>query len=92
MTAKTQKIASSRDPNPILGDVTFYGRLIDIIELDYSLGNKVTLFKCQRMSRSGVRKEKDCTIVNFTKLMGDFDPFISSQEEQVLYVQDLKNK
>ncbi|XP_062075803.1 uncharacterized protein LOC133779922 [Humulus lupulus] len=93
MTAKTQSFASSRDPNPIFGEVTFYGILTDIIELDYSSGNRVVLFKCDWISRSGVKEEKDCTRVNFSKLMHEDEPFIlASQAEQVMYVEDLKHK
>ncbi|XP_062081301.1 uncharacterized protein LOC133786101 [Humulus lupulus] len=92
MTAKTQSFASSRDPNPVFGEVTFYGILTDIIELDYSLGNRVVLFKCDWISRSGIKKEKDCTRVNFSKLMREDEPFIlASQAEQVMYVEDLKH-
>ncbi|XP_062094325.1 uncharacterized protein LOC133800383 [Humulus lupulus] len=92
MTAKTQSFASSRDPNPDFGEVTFYRILTDIIELDYSLGNRVVLFKCDWISRSGIKKEKDCTRVNFSKLMREDEPFIlASQSEQVMYVEDLKH-
>lgn len=93
MTAKTQSFASNRDPNPIYGDVTFYGILTDIIELDYSLGNRVVLFKCDWISTSGIKKEKDCTRVSFSKLMHNDEPFILAyQAEQVMYVEDLKHK
>ncbi|KAM6597102.1 hypothetical protein CsatA_007626 [Cannabis sativa] len=92
MTAKTQSFASSSDPNPVFGDVTFYGVLTDIIELDYSSGNRVVLFKCDWISRSGIKKEKDCTRVNLSKLMREDEPFIlASQAEQVMYVEDLKH-
>ena len=93
MTTKTQSISSSRDQNHIFGDVTFYGILTDIIELDYSSGNRVVLFKCNQIIRSGIKKEKDCTIVNISRLMNDNEPFIlASQAKQLMYVEDLKNK
>ena len=76
MTTKTQSFSSSRDQNLIFGEVTFYGILIDVIELDYSSGNRVILFKCNWMTRIGIKKEKDCTIVNISKLMNDNEPFI----------------
>ena len=46
VTAKTSSFASVKDKNPILGDVSYFGRLTDVIELDYYGGRKVTLFKC----------------------------------------------
>ena len=93
MIAKTQSFASSKDPNPIFGDVTFYGILTDIIELDYSSGKHIVLFKCDWISRSGIKKEKDCTRVDFSKLMREDEPFIlASQAEQVMYVEDLEHK
>ncbi|XP_060969762.1 uncharacterized protein LOC133036989 [Cannabis sativa] len=93
VTAKTQSFSSSRDPNPIFGDVTFFGILTDIIELDYCSGNRAVLFKCDWISSSGIKKEKDCTRVNLTKLIREDEPFIlASQAEQVMYVEDLKHE
>ncbi|XP_062080492.1 uncharacterized protein LOC133785257 [Humulus lupulus] len=87
MTAKTQSFASSRDPNPVFGEVTFYGILTDIIVLDYSLGNRVVLFKCDWISRSGIKKEKDCTRVNFSKLMREDEQFILASQAEQSYLQ-----
>ncbi|XP_062075345.1 uncharacterized protein LOC133779394 [Humulus lupulus] len=93
MIAKTQSFASSRDPNLVFEEVTFYGMLTDIIELDYSSENHVLLFKCDWVSRSGVKKENDCTRVNFSRLLRDNEPFIlASQAEQVMYIEDLKHE
>ena len=44
LTANTQSYASSRDKNPVNGEVTFYGVLTDIIELRYSNDFKYMLF------------------------------------------------
>ena len=45
------------------------------------------------MSRAGKRQAKDCTLVNFTRLMRDDEPFVlASQVEQVMYVEALKHK
>lgn len=47
LTAKTSSYTKASDANPILGDVTYYGRIIDIIELNYSGKFSVVLFKCE---------------------------------------------
>jgi hypothetical protein len=36
LTVKTSSYASTSDARPVLGDVTYYGSIIDIIELNYS--------------------------------------------------------
>ena len=45
VTTKTSSYATAADANPILGNVTYYGRVIDIIELNY-VKFSVVLFKC----------------------------------------------
>lgn len=91
--AKTRSFSSTRDSNPITGDIIYYGILTDIIELDYLFGKRVVLFKCDWVSNRGKKQEKDCTRVNFNYLMGENEPFIlASQAEQVMYVKDLKHK
>ncbi|XP_052142095.1 uncharacterized protein LOC127761802 isoform X2 [Oryza glaberrima] len=47
LTAKTSSYTKASDATPILGDVTYYGRIIDIIELNYSGKFSVVLFKCE---------------------------------------------
>ena len=47
VTAKTSSYDSARDANPVLRDVTYYGRVIDIVELNYSGQFSVVLFKCE---------------------------------------------
>jgi hypothetical protein len=47
LTAKTSSYASASDARPVLGDVTYYGRIIDIIDLNYSGNFSVVLFKCE---------------------------------------------
>lgn len=69
--AKIKSFPSSRDKILISGDVTFYGILTDIIKFDYSMRNRVVVFKCDWTVKSGIRKEKDCITVNFSKLMSD---------------------
>lgn len=47
LTARTSSYASAGDTNPILGDVIYYGKIVDIIELDYYRKFSVVLFKCE---------------------------------------------
>ena len=46
MTVEESRFTSARDMNPILGHVSYYGVLTDVIELHNLSGNKVILFKC----------------------------------------------
>ncbi|CAH9108107.1 unnamed protein product [Cuscuta europaea] len=87
VTASTPSFASSKDQNPVLGDVTYYGALRDIIELSYHNQGNVVLFKCDWFE-----EEKDdfgLIRVNFKKLCYVNDPFVfPSQVHQVFYVKD----
>jgi hypothetical protein len=47
LIAKTSSYTSARDKNPILGDVMYFGRIVDIIELDYYRKFSLVLFKCE---------------------------------------------
>lgn len=42
--ATTSSFASTRNQNPVLGELTYYGILKRIIELDYRCDQKVVLF------------------------------------------------
>lgn len=44
VTAQTNSYASRSDNNPIIGAVTYYGILKDIIELEYSGSKSVVVF------------------------------------------------
>ena len=46
VTINVSGFASARDMNSISGHVSYYGVLIDVIELHYLSGNRVILFKC----------------------------------------------
>lgn len=97
--AKTSSYASSGDRNPVLGDVAYYGRLVDIVKLKYLGGYSVVLFKCEwcdSTSGRGVKKDEynNYTLVNFSRMTNTGDrledePFIfAAQAEQVYYIQD----
>jgi hypothetical protein len=47
VTAKTSSYSSAGDNKPILGDILYYGRILDIIEIDYYGRFSVVLFKCE---------------------------------------------
>ncbi|KAK1415823.1 hypothetical protein QVD17_31611 [Tagetes erecta] len=67
LDAMTNSFSSARDNNPIVGDVTYFGVLNDIIELEYAVDRKVVLFHCDWIS-NGSRKKQDengFTLLNF---------------------------
>ncbi|KDO41522.1 hypothetical protein CISIN_1g037486mg [Citrus sinensis] len=91
--AKTSSFASVKDKNPILGDVSYFGRLTDVIELDYYGGRKVTLFKCDWVdvnSSRGIKKDElGFTLVNLNSSLNTDELFVlATQAIQVFYVAD----
>ena len=77
--------------------IDFYGVVVDIIELEYLLGNNhVLLFKCDWWNTNGSRgiqidKEWNIISVNISRKWYVDQPFIlASQAAQVFYVEDLK--
>ncbi|KAK0600743.1 hypothetical protein LWI29_018024 [Acer saccharum] len=93
VTAKTSSFASSKDKNPIVGDVSYFGNVVDVVELDYYGGRKVALFKCDWIdinSNRGTKKDElGFTLVNPSCLLKTEEPFIlASQAIQVFYVED----
>jgi hypothetical protein len=94
-TAKTTSFSSAKDKNPAVGDVVYYGRITQIVELNYSNEGHVILFKCDWVKTNGVREleEFGITEVNFNHVHNakdkNYEPFIlASQAKQVYYVQD----
>jgi len=75
-------------------DVTYYGVLTDIIELEYTTGQKVVLFKCKWFDvlsyDRGCKKDKFGFVsVNFSRTIYSNDPFVlTSQIRQVFYVKE----
>ncbi|KAK9071785.1 hypothetical protein SSX86_008214 [Deinandra increscens subsp. villosa] len=95
LEAMTNSFSSARDNNPIVGDVTYYGILNEIIELEYDADKKVVLFHCDWISNGSRKKEDDngFTLLNFEGLKSHNEPFIlASQAQQVFYVADLVDK
>ncbi|XP_069145619.1 uncharacterized protein [Solanum lycopersicum] len=87
LIASTTSFASSKDKNPIAADLTYYGRIVDIVELIYYNYFKVVLFKCD-----WYEVEKDVyglTYVYFNKRCSQEEPFVlASQVHQCFHVQD----
>ncbi|KAH0776339.1 hypothetical protein KY290_007750 [Solanum tuberosum] len=87
LVALTTSFASSKDKNPIAADLTYYGRIVEIVELDYYGYFKVVLFKCD-----WYEVENDTyglTYVYFTKRCSQEEPFVLGyQVHQCFYVQD----
>ncbi|CAA7051762.1 unnamed protein product [Microthlaspi erraticum] len=90
--------ASSRDNNPMAGNVPYYGKLVDIIQLKYYDKFRVVLFKCTwadtRDSRGYRRDGLGNNLVNFSRIIHsgeseEDEPFIlASQARMVYYVED----
>ena len=96
LNASTTSYAIRRDKNPRTRDVTYYGELIDIIEIRYTNDMKFVMFKCNWIDNNvGMKRDEfKFTLVNFNHLLYKEnritdEPFImASQAEQVWYVQD----
>lgn len=54
--ANLRSYASVKDKNPSLGDVYFYGELVDIIEIRYTNDLKFVLFKCEGVDNNKSKK------------------------------------
>ncbi|XP_010451895.1 PREDICTED: uncharacterized protein LOC104734088 [Camelina sativa] len=80
--------ASAKDTSQVVDLVSYYGRIVDIILLDYNVFY-VPLFRCQWAVRgNGVKVEDGFTLVNLNQNQVSFmrDPYIlASQAKQVFY-------
>ncbi|KAL7617786.1 hypothetical protein Lser_V15G02761 [Lactuca serriola] len=99
VTIEGANYASSRDTRPVHSVINYYGKLSDIIELNYSGQIRVVLFKCEWVDiNRGCKKDNGVTLVNFsyrahTGANLTDDPFVlASQVEKVFYVTDPKQK
>nr|KYP57991.1 hypothetical protein KK1_004279 [Cajanus cajan] len=98
----TKSYASSSDNRPMEGLVSYYGKLVDIFELNYHGRFMVTLFKCHWANTTNFRHvRKDAlgfTSINFsnlihTRVKEDDEPYIQASEAQlVYYVEDKKDE
>ncbi|KAL4287934.1 hypothetical protein AHAS_Ahas19G0235800 [Arachis hypogaea] len=85
--SSTVKFRNEKDEDPEVENVTYYGVLKDIPELDYHGHSKYVLFKCDWF-----QSKKDnfgLTLVNFRKPIYENDPFVfATQVRQVYYTED----
>ncbi|CAA7043013.1 unnamed protein product [Microthlaspi erraticum] len=83
--------ASAKDISQVVDLVSYYGRVIDIILIDYNVFY-IPLFKCQWAVRgNGVKVEDGFTLVNLNQNQISFskDPYIlASQAKQIFYSRD----
>jgi Domain of unknown function (DUF4216) len=94
----TNSYASSSDNRPIFASVPYYGKLVDIIELNYHGQFMLTMFKCKwANTTTSLGRRKDALgfeQVNFSRLIhtGELEhhePYIRATEaKMVFYVQD----
>ena len=90
LVAKTVQVSSAKDKNPVECDMTFYGVVNEIWELDY-ITTRVPVFFCDWVkSDSGIIYEDfGFTLVNLNRIGHKSDRFIlASQAKQVFYVND----
>ncbi|XP_021747879.1 uncharacterized protein LOC110713739 [Chenopodium quinoa] len=87
LNALTPSFSSSKDQNPIMGSVAYYGSIEDIIELSYHGQFSVVLFRCMWFYSE---MNDEFILVNKNRTIGGGEPFIlASQARQVFYVEDL---
>ncbi|XP_074307835.1 uncharacterized protein LOC141642788 [Silene latifolia] len=87
LAAVTSSFASSRDQNPVEGEVIYYGAVLEIIELSYSSKFNVVLFRCEWYQVE--KDEYGMTCINKNKFCSVDDPFVlPSQVHQVFYIAD----
>ncbi|KAI3951354.1 hypothetical protein MKW92_031052 [Papaver armeniacum] len=77
--------------------IDYYGRLDEVVVLQYRDGHQVVLFKCHWWDITESRKkQRDAfgfTSLNFTRTIAKNQPFIlARQAHQVFYLQDNKDK
>ncbi|XP_010451825.1 PREDICTED: uncharacterized protein LOC104734009 [Camelina sativa] len=86
--ATTMCRASAKDNSPMVDVVSYYGRVVDIILLDYNVFY-IPIFWCQWAKiGNGVKEEDGFTLVNLNQSQVSFakDPYIlASQGKQVFY-------
>ena len=90
LVAKSVQVSSSKDRNPVECDMTFYGVINEIWELDY-ITTRLPVFFCDWVkSDTGViYKDFGFTLVNLNRIGHKSDRFIlASQAKQVFYVND----
>ncbi|XP_074342216.1 uncharacterized protein LOC141679681 [Apium graveolens] len=88
--AKAVQVSSAKDLNPVESDLTFYGIIQEIWELDYH-AFKAPLFLCKWASNDkGIRVDDlGFTLVDFSRQGHKKDKYVSvDQVKQVFYLED----
>ncbi|WVZ03365.1 hypothetical protein V8G54_024171 [Vigna mungo] len=102
LTSNTTCVSSTVDRNLMQADLSYYGKLEDIIELNYYGRFKVVIFKCKWVDTTrerGYKKDQwNFNCVNFDRLIHignreEHEPYIeASQAQMVYYVDDVVNE
>ena len=90
LVATTMQVSSAKDRNPIVSDMSFYGVIQEIWEINYNTF-KIPLFKCDWVeNQNGVRiDDLGFTLVKLNRIGHTSDPFIlATQARQVFYIED----
>lgn len=90
LVAKTVQVSSAKDLNPVESDMTFYGIIEEIWELDYH-AFKAPLFLCKwAANERGIKVDEfGITLVDFSRPGHKTDKYVSvDQVKQVFYVED----
>jgi len=90
LEAESMQFSTSKDTNPVLGSMAYYGFIEEIWEVDYTKFS-VPVFKCKWVdNKSGVKiDESGFTLVDFRKIGYRDEPFIMVQQaSQVFYEKD----
>jgi len=96
----TNSYASTSDKNPKFASVLYYGKLEDIIELNYYGRFTITMFKCKwANTTTSMGKKVDALgflSVNFSHLIhtgenDDDEPYIRASDAQMVYYVDDKD-
>nr|GMC94016.1 uncharacterized protein LOC109190818 [Ipomoea batatas] len=91
---ETPSVASNRDTHGVFGDVAYYGKLVDIIELNYYSKFVVTLFQCiwaDTTTPRGIRRDSyGFTEVNFSRTIHvgdsiDDEPYVLAEQAQMVF-------
>ncbi|KAM6582424.1 hypothetical protein CsatB_009426 [Cannabis sativa] len=93
IVAETMHFASAKDRNLVLGNMTYYGVIEEIWELNY-FAFRIALFKCSWVDNNiGVKNDElSFTLVDLSNRGSKNDPFImASQVVQVFYISNLAN-
>lgn len=90
LVASTVQVSSAKDMNPVECDMTFYGIIEEIWELDY-YAFKAPLFLCKWAdSERGIKVDDlGFTLVDFSRLGHKNDKYVSVDHvKQVFYIED----